>query len=305
MDIIKYGKAICYSGYRNGQSPAKGILPTYEQILEDLRILENNFDYIRMYDTSAYTKKTLEIIKKENIDLKVLVTMDLLGEISNPHCSWGGTYTTTELAKNIAYNQKQLQQAIELADEYENHIVAIAAGNEAAPTWNENLVSPARILYFVKTLQKYCNVPVTYCDNVHEWHTRLVEVAQAVDFISVHIYPVWEGKNVAESIMEFKAQFNAVEKRFMNKQILITETGWPTKSNSHQILPKIANEKNQMIFNTNITQWTKDKEVTCFLFEAFDEPWKGSNHQDEPEKHWGIYYENRTPKLATKNQIKK
>jgi len=38
-----------------------------------------------------------------------------------------------------------------------------------------------------------------------------------------------------------------------------------------------------------------------FFFEAFDEPWKGSKDPDEPEKHWGIYYENRTPKKVKKS----
>jgi exo-beta-1,3-glucanase (GH17 family) len=302
MNIINYGRAICYSGYRDGQSPINEVFPSYDEILEDLKILEKHYDYIRMYDSSEYTKRTLEVIKRENIQLKVLIGMDLLGEISNHNCEWGGTFTVTQLARNIAYNQKQLQQAIELAQEYESNIIAVSAGNEAVPIWNENLVSPARILYMVHQLKKYCNVPVTYCDNVHEWHSNLIEVAEAVDFISVHIYPVWEGKNVSESITEFKAQFQSIKNKYTNKQVIITETGWPTKSNSHQILPMIANEKNQMIFNTNIINWTEDHKTICFLFEAFDEPWKGSNLEDEPEKHWGLYYENRKPKLIVKNK---
>ena len=34
--------------------------------------------------------------------------------------------------------------------------------------------------------------------------------------------------------------------------------------------------------------------------EAFDEPWKGSEKEDEPEKHWGIFNEDRSPKEAVK-----
>ena len=40
MNSITYGKAICYSGYRKDQTPIKQIYPTYENILEDLKILE-------------------------------------------------------------------------------------------------------------------------------------------------------------------------------------------------------------------------------------------------------------------------
>ena len=35
-----YANAICYSGYREGQSPPSGVFPTYEQIKEDLLILD-------------------------------------------------------------------------------------------------------------------------------------------------------------------------------------------------------------------------------------------------------------------------
>ena len=153
MKYINYGKAICYSGYRKDQTPIKQIYPTYENILEDLRILEKDFDYIRMYDSNEHTKMTLETIKKYNIDLKVMVGMDLLGESSNPNCSWGGDYTVEEVSNNIIYNQNQLYKAIELVNEYKDIVLAVSAGNEAVPEWNENLVSPGRVLYFVKELK--------------------------------------------------------------------------------------------------------------------------------------------------------
>lgn len=162
---IPYGKAICYSGYREGQSPIVYSYPNNEQILEDLRILEKDFDYIRMYDASEYTLRTLEIIKKNKIKLKVLLTMNLLGEIYNPHCSWGGKYTVDEIARNIANNQNELQKVIGYANAYKDIVLAVSAGNESVPSWNDNLVSAGRILYFVKTLKENTDVPVTYCDN--------------------------------------------------------------------------------------------------------------------------------------------
>ena len=41
---------------------------------------------------------------------------------------------------------------------------------------------------------------------------------------------------------------------------------------------------------------TSDNSVD--VFEAFDENWKGSDHELEPEKHWGLYKADRTPKLV-------
>ena len=41
--------------------------------------------------------------------------------------------------------------------------------------------------------------------------------------------------------------------------------------------------------------------ILTFVFEAFDEPWKGSPDPLEPEKHWGLFYVDRSPKLAMRS----
>jgi exo-beta-1,3-glucanase (GH17 family) len=298
--IIPYGKAICYSGYREGQSPINLQYPNEEQILEDLRILEKDFDYIRMYDASIYTLRTLKTIKKYKIKLKVLLTMNLLGEIHNVNCSWGGRYSVEEIARNIENNQKELRSVIDYAKNFKDIILAVSAGNESVPLWNDNLVSPGRILYFVKTLQEKTSLPVTYCDNVHYWKNELKEVAKVVDFISVHLYPVWEGKVLPEAISSVQTDFKEIKELYPSKQIIITETGWPTASNHYQIPNYLANEHNQKVYNSVIDSWAEKQKITCFFFEAFDETWKGSEDIFEPEKHWGYYNVHRQPKLIAR-----
>ncbi len=300
MNIIEYGKAICYSGYREGQSPIKKIYPSYDDVLEDLRILEKDFDYIRMYDSSEHCETTLEVISKENINLKVLVGMDLLGEISNHQCSWGGTYTPEQIAHNIEFNQNQLDNAIRLANKYQDIVLAVSAGNESVPEWNENLVSPERVLYFVKQLKKNTKVPVTYCDNIHYWYELLTDVAKEVDVISIHLYPVWLGKTLEEAIEITKADYVNIKKKYPNKQVMITETGWTTCSNGGQISEDNASEDIQYTFNTEVDKHFEKEGVPVFFFEAFDEPWKGSKNPLEPEKHWGYYKVDRTPKKIKK-----
>jgi len=116
MNIIKYGKGICYSGYRDGQSPISKKYPTYEQVKEDLLILEGNFDYIRMYDPSQHAKTTLEVIRKEKLSFKVLIGIDVLGEVSNNKCEWGGTLTEQQIKTNISVNNNQIKELINLAN---------------------------------------------------------------------------------------------------------------------------------------------------------------------------------------------
>ena len=53
--MFEWGRAVCYSGYREGQSPLTCTYPTYEQIVEDIKIIdEMGFKYIRMYDPISY-----------------------------------------------------------------------------------------------------------------------------------------------------------------------------------------------------------------------------------------------------------
>jgi exo-beta-1,3-glucanase (GH17 family) len=295
---LQYGKAICYSGYRDGQSPHTKTYPTYEEVKEDLLILEKDFNYIRMYDSSHHAQTACEVIKNENLDLKIMLGMDLLGEISNPDCSWGGKYSVEQIAKNITYNQDQLNKLIDLANTYEDIVYAVSAGNESVPEWNENLVSPGRVLYFVKQLKKYTNSPVTYCENYIYWTNKLKDVAKAVDIISVHSYPVWVGTPIKEAVQTCIDEYQMITKMYPKKPVIITETGWPTRSNGQGIPKDFANQANQLYYYDQIQKWSEDKQVTCFFFEAFDEFWKGSTGVDEPEKHWGFYFINRTPKIV-------
>ena len=63
--IFEFGKAICYSGYRDGQSPVT-ICPTKEQVTEDLLILVDE-GYIEKYDlVDAGSFKNIHITLKYN-----------------------------------------------------------------------------------------------------------------------------------------------------------------------------------------------------------------------------------------------
>ena len=46
--MFNYDNAVCYSGYREGQSPYNGVFPSKEEILEDLKILEGKYYYLHI-----------------------------------------------------------------------------------------------------------------------------------------------------------------------------------------------------------------------------------------------------------------
>ncbi|MDX1701494.1 MAG: hypothetical protein R3250_12795, partial [Melioribacteraceae bacterium] len=62
---------------------------------------------------------------------------------------------------------------------------------------------------------------------------------------------------------------------------------------------KAADEYKSGRYFQLIRDWSNKEKVSCFYFEAFDEPWKGN--PDNPlgaEKHWGIFTVDRKPKLV-------
>jgi hypothetical protein len=63
----------------------------------------------------------------------------------------------------------------------------------------------------------------------------------------------------------------------------------------------------QEYYLIHLHNWITKTRVNTFLFEAFDEPWKGGGENSEPdevEKHWGVFYESRQPKISFINYLR-
>lgn len=300
MEKFEYGKAVCYSGFRENQSPHTRVFPSYEQVKEDLLILIKDFSYIRMYSPSKHAEVTLQVIKDLNLNLKVMLGVDLAGEVDNPNCTWGGRQTLESIEKHKLRNKENLDKLIVLAKKYPKIIFSVSAGNEAVPEWNENLVRPLKVLQYVKYLKDNCTQPVTYCDGGYYWTSMLKDVAKEVDFLSVHTYPAWNGFTINEGLKTAKSDFQEVLDMYPNKVCVITETGWPTSSDGKRMKIEYVGEEIQARYTKDVNEWSKQIDTLMFHFEAFDEPWKGGGESTEPEKNWGLYFVNRLPKKAIK-----
>jgi exo-beta-1,3-glucanase (GH17 family) len=68
------------------------------------------------------------------------------------------------------------------------------------------------------------------------------------------------------------------------------------RPNGRGIDPEHVSEENQAIYFQDLMTWADKERILVFFFEAFDETWKGSPEPLEPEKHWGVYKIDRTPK---------
>jgi exo-beta-1,3-glucanase (GH17 family) len=296
------GKAISYGFYRKGQAPgSKG--PSEAQILEDLEIILNHWNLIRVYGSDKNSEKVLKVIRKNNLPIKVMLGVWLEDEKDNPE------------RKNE--NIKEVLKAIKLANEYSEIISAINVGNETQVFWSAHKMEMESLIHYIRVIRNNTNVPVTTADDYNFWNKPVSKsVASEVDFIVVHIYPLWNGKTLENSIEWMNnIFFNDIKEFHSDKTLVLGEIGWATSYDSTKTgdgqqgslikgeISYAAQEK----FLLKLSEWIDKNQVTTFLFEAFDEPWKGGGENSSPneiEKHWGVFYENRIQKESFQNFLK-
>jgi exo-beta-1,3-glucanase (GH17 family) len=293
-------RAVCYSGFRKGQHPDRGdgaVNPSDQEVLDDLRILSRNgnFRLIRLYDSQVNSEAVLRLIQINDLDLKVVLGAWLDAEVNNPGCPWHPEpYPDDVLAANKRKNAQEIDRAIRLANLYSNIVAAVAVGNEALVSWNDHMVPVESVIAYVRKVKQAIAQPVTVADNYDWWAKEGAALAGELDFVSVHIYPVWEGKDIDEAMAFGIANMEAVRKTLPDSRLVITEAGWATVAS--EFGPRASEEKQQRYYH-DLFEWAGKMNITTFFFEAFDESWKGDpNNPLGAEKHWGLFTEDRVPK---------
>lgn len=270
-----HGNAICYSGYREGQNPQLHIYPSQEEILQDLKILEKNWKLIRTYGSDQHSRDVLQVIRRENIDLKVMLGAWLDGEPDYEED-----------------NARQIRECIRLANEYPDIVIAINVGNEILVHWSDHKVPEEKVIGYVRQVQEAVEVPVTVADDFNYWIEHGKRLANVVDFVTMHTYPVWGKQDIDTAMPSTISTFNRVKEAVGDKAVVIGEAGWPTYTEGELHVPKAGDEIKQKRYYTELNEWAKNNQVTVFYFEAFDEPWKGTG----TEGHWGVFTVDRKAK---------
>jgi exo-beta-1,3-glucanase (GH17 family) len=292
--------AVAYSGFRAGQHPDRGegaVNPSDEEILEDLQILvEHGFSLIRLYDTGENSVTTLRLIREHDLPIKVLLGIWLRAEISNHEgCPWLDEPIPDEkLAANTVENAAEIERGIELAQQYDDIVTAVNVGNEALVEWNDHMVSLENVIAYVRQVKAAIDQPVTVADNYEWWIEDGAPLAAEVDFLGIHTYPAWEEKTIDEALPYTIENMVRVRDALPGKPMAILEAGWATTAVE---FGDRASEAKQARYFEELSGWATATNTTVFFFEAFDEPWKGDpNNPHGAEKHWGLFFEDRTPK---------
>jgi exo-beta-1,3-glucanase (GH17 family) len=296
MTGLKHGNSICYSGYRDGQDPRLGIFPSYAEVKEDLLLLADNWSFLRIYDCSKHAEIVLDVIETEKLAFHVMLGVDMAAEVSNPNCPWGAHFSDEKLAENKQHNSDQIDQLIALSAQYPKSVFSVSVGNEASVEWTDHMVPVDSLVNYVQRIKANIAQPVTFCENYVPWTNKLAPLVEVLDFISIHTYPVWEFQSIDNALEYTISNYNQVLACHPDKPIVITEAGWTTQSNGRGIESWNASEELQTAYYAQLLEWTTQERILTFVFEAFDEPWKGSDDPQEPEKHWGLFKVDRKPK---------
>jgi len=288
------GLGIAYGPYRDGESPDKDSVPSEQDILEDMLLLTSNeklaYHLIRMYAADGASEQVLRTIKKHNLPVRVM------------QGAWLSSFQSDE------ENELQISEVIRLAQKYPDIIVSINLGNEIFVDWSAhklNMTDMPTYLSWVKRVQQQTKVPVTLADDYNFWNKPWSqEVAQALDYIVLHAYAMWNSQRLDNAVNWTEETFIAIQALHPSKQIVLGESGWATSSmnenGDESLIVGEASEGAQAVFFNEYRNWLERNHIVSFYFQAFDEKWKGGEDNTDgiAEKNWGLFRSDRSPKQA-------
>ncbi len=250
---------ICYSMYRDGQSPGDDI--SMEQVEQRINILKPYVSAIRSFSCIEGNEFVPMVAKKHG--LKTLVG------------AW--------LGKDKDDNEREIEGLIALAKA--GNVDVAAVGNEVLYRNDCTLEELVGYINRVKEALKGLDIPVGYVDAYYEFsrHPILVE---STDIVLANLYPYWEGCPIEYALGHMQAMYGSVVDAAQGKPIIITETGWPSEGGG--LNGAIAGAESAMKYFIDAIQWTKANDVPIFYFSSFDESWKTGNEGDVGA-NWGLW----------------
>lgn len=282
------GSGVCYGPHRDGQRPG-GPAPTDAELAEDLALMAPRWHLLRIYGADDPAERLLALVHRERLPFKIL-----LG-------AWIAPEVGADGGPGAIANRAQIASAIALARAYPDVVVAIVVGNETQVSWSDHRVDLDVVIGHVRAARAATTVPVTVADDFAFWlGDDSARLARELDFITLHVHPMWNGQLLDRALPFTQETYAAVVARYPDRPVLLGETGWATRRHTEgdqgKLIKGPADEASQQIFFDRFTAWTVGARIPSTYFEAFDENWKGGAHPDEVEKHWGLFRADRTAK---------
>jgi exo-beta-1,3-glucanase (GH17 family) len=292
------GNAIAYGPYRDGQSPG-GSVPSREELREDLRLMSKHWSLIRLYGATDPTEAILDVIREDNLDMKVMLGVWIDPEERSDEDG----QVIEQLENGRAANRREIEAAVRLTATYPKIVLAVCVGNETQVFWSSHRVPPGLLIEYVREVRARTAVPVATADDFNFWNKpESHAVAREVDIVITHMHPLWNGLQIASALEWTQNVFSEIKAEHPDRLVVLGETGWATQKHNvgeqAELMKGRAGEAEQKLFYDAVTAWAEEDRIPLFFFVAFDENWKGGEHPNEVEKHWGLYRADRTAKKA-------
>jgi glucan 1,3-beta-glucosidase len=263
---------VSYAPFHGTQTPLdlSTTIPA-EQIDRDLALLSQLTDCVRTYSVDFGLDRIPEYAQRHG--MKVMLGL------------W--------VSSHADRTQFQIDRVVSLANRFPETIRSVIVGNEVLLRGE---ISPQSLADIIRGVKARVRAPVTYAD-VWEFWLRYRELADVVDFITIHILPYWEDAPVAadaaaDHVVSIRKR---VAEEFPGKEIMIGEVGWPSAGRMRGgALPSPANQARVL---SDVLARAGRENFRVNVIEAFDQPWK-RYLEGTVGGHWGLFADDaRKPKF--------
>ena len=185
---------------------------------------------------------------------------------------------TAWLSRDKAANQKELDALIEHCNK--GYVSVACVGSETllrGDLTGEELIAD---IEYVRSHLTDQTIPVTTADDAG----KLLEqsaVRTACDLLMPNCYPYWEDVELSKALASFASTIAAIQAAGPGKEIIVSETGWPTAGGTE------AGEAAAAQYFSAIRDWSLANHTLVLWFDAADEPWKTAN-EGADGAHWGL-----------------
>lgn len=198
-------------------------------------------------------------------------------------------YAGAWLGKDKKNNQKELTRLFQAAQAHKNVMRAII-GNE---TILRKDITVTALTNYIEQAKKQLPIPVSTAEPWHVWLAH-PELANAVDFITVHIFPYWEGVDIIGALSYVDYRMKQLQSAFPDKHIFLGEIGWP--SEGQWIKGAEPSQINQAKFTRSFLRHASENRLDYSIMEAIDAPWKRTL-EGSVGASWGLWNIDHQPKF--------
>lgn len=258
-EILQNGvHGFCFSLYEDGQKP--GDIISEAQVRRRMKLLKPYTKWVRSFSCTEGNEFVARVAKE--MGLKTLVG------------AW--------LGKDDEVNQRETEGLVELAKQ--GYVDIAAVGNEVM--YRKDLTEE-QLIEFIESVKAAipAGIPVGYVDAYYEFSHRPA-ITAVCDVILCNCYPFWEGCPFEHSLDYMKQMYAQAKAAGNGKEVIITETGWPSKGEN--LRGAVPSERSSRDYFINTQLWSANENIPVFYFSSFDESWK-VGAEGTVGAYWGIW----------------